>query len=346
MSAASISDIGAQLMKRFLTAIFAMSMICGTASDALAQQCAELSGFAALEGLPVYDGACLFGAEDTGFATYDLPTGPMKGRGLSSAQTVEGQLQRRLYVAPEGVSPLDLFRNYRDALQAIGYVTVFECAGRDCGSPNALLGKIVIYGPDRKLENLKEATKAALYIEGDEHFLAARSVDGARHIAVYVAQNQDRPISGQAAGRAAVHIDLVTASALEAKMIDAAAMAKGITDEGHIALDTVYFDFGTANLSPEAAPAIAEMVKLLTDNPALRVQIVGHTDWVGDADTNLKLSHDRARSVVAALVTAGIAQDRLGAAGVGMLSPRASNASDAGRALNRRVELVEQPPQN
>jgi OOP family OmpA-OmpF porin len=311
-----------------------------------AQQCPEISGFGPLEGLPVYDGACLFGAEDAGFATYDLPIGPMKGRDPSTAQPVEGQLQRRLYVAPEEVSPLDLFRNYRDALQGAGFTTLFECAGRACGSSNALLGKLVIYGPDRKLENLKAVSEFALYIEGDEHFLAARSADGSRYIAVYVAQNQNRPISGQAAGRAAVHIDLVTTAALEAKMIDAAALAKGITDEGHIALDNVYFDFGTANLSPEAAPAIAEMVTLLTGNPVLKVHIVGHTDWVGNADANQKLSQDRAKAVVAALVAAGIAQDRLGAAGVGALSPRASNASDAGRALNRRVELVEQPPQN
>jgi OOP family OmpA-OmpF porin len=333
-------------MKPILTLVLSLYLLFGVAPAAMAQQCPELSGFAPPEGLPVYDGACLYGAEDSDFSSYDLPTGPMAGRGLSKFEPIEGKLQRRLYVAPEGVTPLALFRNYRDALQGLGFVTLFECAGRDCGSPNALLGKVVIYSSERKLRNLEAASEFALYIEGDEHFLAARSADGTRHIAVYVAQNQNRPISGQAAGRAAVHIDLVTSAALEAKMIDAAAMAKGITDEGHIALDTVYFDFGTANLSPEAAPAIAEMVTLLTGTPALRVQIVGHTDWVGDADTNQKLSQDRAKAVVAALVAAGIAQYRLGAAGVGALSPRASNASDAGRALNRRVELVEQPPQN
>ena len=127
------------------------------------------------------------------------------------------------------------------------------------------------------------------------------------------------------------------------KMIDAAAMTKGITDDGRIALDNVYFDFGTANLSPDSAPAIAEMVKLLTDNPALKVYIVGHTDWVGDAAANQTLSNARAQSVVDALAAAGIDAGRLGAAGMGMFAPRASNTSEAGRALNRRVELVERP---
>ena len=87
------------------------------------------------------------------------------------------------------------------------------------------------------------------------------------------------------------------------------------------------------------------MAKLLTDNPDLRVFIVGHTDWVGDVAANQALSQDRAASVVAALTDAGIAKDRLAPIGLGIYAPRASNASDAGRALNRRVELVEQPPE-
>lgn len=311
------------------------------ASPAEAQSCPELPGFAPLESLPVYDGACLFGAEDAGFIAHDLVIGPMKGRALGETTALEGTLQRRLYVAPEGTSAFDLFSNYRNALTQAGFNILFECIKRECGSPNALLGKLVIYGPDRTLRNLEKDSEFALYIDGDEHYLAARSADGTRHIAVYVAQNKKNSISKQAAGRAAVHIDLVTSAALEAKMIDAAAMAKGITDEGHVALDNVYFDFGTATLSLEAAPAIAEMVKLLTENPGLKVYIVGHTDWIGDPAKNQTLSEQRAKAVVAALVDSGIAGDRLGAAGMGLFAPRASNATEAGRTLNRRVELVE-----
>jgi outer membrane protein OmpA-like peptidoglycan-associated protein len=312
-------------------------------SASIAQTCPAIEGFGDLEGLPIYQGACLFGAEDAGFAAYGLPIGPMKGRALGDTLALEGQLQRRLYVAPEGASAFDLFSNYRNALTDAGYETLFECVDRACGSNNALLGKLVIYGPDRTLRNLGAASEFALYIKGDEHFLAAKSADGTRHVAVYVAQNQDRPISGQAAGRAAVHIDLMSTDQLQNNMVDAAAMAKGITEDGHIALDNVYFDFGTAKLTPEAAPALAEMVKLLADNPALKVYIVGHTDWVGDAGANQTLSNQRAQAVVDALVAAGVDGARLGAAGMGMFSPRASNASEAGRALNRRVELVERP---
>lgn len=334
----------------FRTAIInskiAALILFGFSQASAAETCPVLEGFAPLEAVQVYDGACLYGAEDAGFAQLDLPIGAMKGRGIGETKQIEGQHQRRLYVAPGGVSALDLFRNYQVGLLGAGFVPLFECSGRACGSNNALLGKIVIYGSERQLRNLGQLSQHALSIQGDEHYMAAVSADGTRHVALYVAQNRKGQISGAASERAAVHLDLVTSAVLETRMIDAAAMAKGLADDGRIALDNVYFDFGTANLSPESVPAIAEMAKLLSDNPALKVQVVGHTDWVGQADANLTLSRQRADAVAAALVGAGIAANRISAAGVGMLAPRATNTTDAGRALNRRVELVELPPQN
>ena len=124
------------------------------AGPGTAQSCPDLPGFAPLESLPVYEGACLFGAEDAGFTAFDLVTGPMKGRATGETMAVEGTLQRRLYVAPEGTSAFDLYSNYRNALEQGGFDILFDCAGRECGSSNALLGKLVIYGPDRKLTNL------------------------------------------------------------------------------------------------------------------------------------------------------------------------------------------------
>lgn len=71
--------------------------------------------------------------------------------------------------------------------------------------------------------------------------------------------------------------------------------------------------------------------------------IVGHTDTVGSVDANLKLSRERAQSVIQSLVSGhGIASARIVAFGNGPFAPVASNASDDGRALNRRVELVMQ----
>jgi outer membrane protein OmpA-like peptidoglycan-associated protein len=81
---------------------------------------------------------------------------------------------------------------------------------------------------------------------------------------------------------------------------------------------------------------------LLNGAPTLKVYVVGHTDSAGSLESNLKLSADRAASVIKAIAARGIAAARLKSAGVGPYSPVAANDSDGGRAKNRRVELVQQ----
>jgi len=124
--------------------------------------------------------------------------------------------------------------------------------------------------------------------------------------------------------------------------IDAAAMVSSIADTGSVAIYGINFDTASSTLKPDSEPAIGEIAKLLTNNPALKVGIVGHTDMVGDATANMKLSQARAQSVITVLVSKhGIAAARLVAFGAGPWSPKASNKNDDGRAKNRRVELVE-----
>jgi outer membrane protein OmpA-like peptidoglycan-associated protein len=117
------------------------------------------------------------------------------------------------------------------------------------------------------------------------------------------------------------------------------AMKDELDKDGHIAL-YVNFDFAKATLKPDAAPVIAQVVDLLSRNPALKVSIEGHTDSVGGHDYNMKLSQDRAASVVAAVVTGGIDRSRLQSAGFGPDKPIDTSDTDVGRAKNRRVELV------
>lgn len=122
--------------------------------------------------------------------------------------------------------------------------------------------------------------------------------------------------------------------------VTADTMQSQLTAAGHVAL-YINFDTDKATIRPDAKPAMDEIVKLLEQNPALKLTIEGHTDNVGDSAHNKALSQQRADAVMAALITAGISKERLGAAGLGDTKPVTDNKDDVGRAKNRRVELVE-----
>ena len=118
-------------------------------------------------------------------------------------------------------------------------------------------------------------------------------------------------------------------------------LAKALNDTGSVALHNILFDTGKATLKPESAAALAPVGELLKSDAGLKLEIQGHTDNVGQAAANLKLSQDRAAAVKTYLVqTFGIAAARLTTAGFGDAKPVASNTAEAGRAQNRRVELV------
>jgi OOP family OmpA-OmpF porin len=116
-----------------------------------------------------------------------------------------------------------------------------------------------------------------------------------------------------------------------------------LTATGHAAVYGIHFDTGKSDIKPESAQAIAEVARLLSANSSLKVYVVGHTDNVGALEANMMLSQARAEAVVQALVRShAVAASRLKSYGNGPYAPVASNDTDAGRAKNRRVELVKQ----
>jgi outer membrane protein OmpA-like peptidoglycan-associated protein len=122
---------------------------------------------------------------------------------------------------------------------------------------------------------------------------------------------------------------------------DAAALGEAINTTGKVAVYGIFFDTGKAEVKPESEAALKEIAKLLGNDPKLNLHVVGHTDNQGAFDSNLKLSQQRAEAVVKVLISKHkVAAARLRASGIGPLAPVASNREEAGRALNRRVELV------
>lgn len=121
--------------------------------------------------------------------------------------------------------------------------------------------------------------------------------------------------------------------------VTADAMQSQLASTGHVAL-YINFDTDKASIRPDGKPAIDEIAKLLEKDPSLKLSIEGHTDNVGDPAHNKALSQQRADAVMGTLLAAGIAKERLSTVGLGDTKPVADNKDEAGRAKNRRVELV------
>ncbi|WP_422844932.1 OmpA family protein [Acidovorax sp. M2(2025)] len=120
-------------------------------------------------------------------------------------------------------------------------------------------------------------------------------------------------------------------------------MADRLKGQGRLALHGIQFETGKAVIQPASQPLLQEVRQLLLQEPQWRLSIEGHTDNVGSASANAELSTRRAQAVLAYLVSQGIAAQRLQARGKGDTAPVADNGTEAGRARNRRVELVRLP---
>lgn len=107
-----------------------------------------------------------------------------------------------------------------------------------------------------------------------------------------------------------------------------------------IRLNNIFFDPGKAVLKAESFPELDRVSIFLSQNESIKIEIAGHTDNVGKAETNLKLSQNRAQAVADYLLKKGMAKERVVAKGYGLAKPVASNTTKEGKAQNRRVEFT------
>ncbi|TWI71251.1 OmpA family protein [Desulfobotulus alkaliphilus] len=113
-----------------------------------------------------------------------------------------------------------------------------------------------------------------------------------------------------------------------------------VMSEGRFSTTEIQFDVNRADIRPESAGVIDQIFQLMRDHKDLRFSVEGHTDSDGNVELNQRLSQQRAESVVRALAEKGVSPDRLTAKGWGASRPVADNATEEGKAQNRRVEFV------
>jgi len=202
-------------------------------------------------------------------------------------KTVEGELHSWDYGTREGVSEIQVFRNFETALKKAGFTLVYEDSP---GQITAQKGKTWFF-----LEN-----------SGSYYYQT-----------------------------------IVTEKAMEQEVTaDASSLSDELNKSGHVAVYGIQFDTGKATIQPSSENVLAEIVKLLQQNPDLKLRVEGHTDNQGNAAANQTLSDKRAQAVVVWLTGKGIPAGRLTAKGFGATKPVADNSTEDGRAKNRRVELV------
>jgi len=266
------------------------------------------------------------------FDEFTLITGPVAKEGqVDSGRTLEGRITMTTYEIPKERSTLEVFRNYEKKLSDTGFEVLYECSDRDCGGRNFNLTAVPYSHGFGGNENGQRYLAGVLAEPGTTIF-----------VSLYIAKNYSG--GGETKDRVYVRLVLVEVEPMTTELVtvDAEEMQQEISESGHVALYGIHFAFDSAEILPESQSALEEIAKLMTENPALSLLVVGHTDNVGTFDYNFDLSKRRAAEVRAALIgNFGIAADRLEAHGVAFLSPIAPNASEDGRARNRRVELVQ-----
>jgi OOP family OmpA-OmpF porin len=146
---------------------------------------------------------------------------------------------------------------------------------------------------------------------------------------------------GVQSGNATYRLQAIRAKELEQQMeANADGWSQQIEQTGRVSIYGINFDTGKATVRSDSEKVLGEVLALLQKNAGWRLAVTGHTDNVGGKAMNLTLSRQRAQSVVAWLTAQGIEADRLLAGGFGDLAPVADNATEDGRAKNRRVDLI------
>ena len=306
-------------MRKSIIALFAILLFLPLSAHA---QTRDIAGSHDYSGIGRFGGSVITGYQAKDFDATRLQAAPFKDGKPADARRLEGKITRIAYRTKAGPSILEVSRNFETQLAKAGFETLVACDTDQCGGIPFTEAIDILPVPQ-------------MWADGfNFRYYAGHKSDNGRELyaAVVTSKNNDQ-----------VTTQLVVAvvGEIKNKMVDAAAMAKGLGEKGHIALYGIYFDTDKATIKPASAPTLAEMAKLLNGQPRMRVFIVGHTDSQGSYEHNMTLSRQRAEAVAAALVKSyAIAKTRLYTAGIGYLAPVGPNATEDGRALNRRVELV------
>lgn len=276
-----------------------------------------------------FEGAVIKAYEHFSYDRLELATGMEEGEAEKTA--FEGEVTRIVYKGPEGRSSLEIYRNYQLALKEAGFEILYEYTEDHRKCMELAHFQIDGYKYGEKAGMGKDARYLLARLEeqkGDTLVSVHTALGGGSTPYTLLQVVEEKPMD---TGK--VKVD-----------IDAEEMGANIDEKGSVRIYGIHFDTDKARIKDKSESTLAEIAALLGQKPELSLGVVGHTDAVGNMEYNMDLSRKRAEAVVSFLSSEHrISEDRLSSHGVGPLAPVASNEDEAGRARNRRVELIKMP---
>jgi len=278
-----------------------------------------------------YPGSTIIKYEESELADYVIPLSAPKRASsrqyvAEKSQAVRGKVTRLVYQSKQEASALQIYENYLDALSQPGFEVFHQCQAKSCKA----VAKLYARGMNQYRASYKDKSDAyyavAKYQQEDQKVV---------YIVVLVGINNS--------GNTIIAVDVIESRSLELGKVtsNADALLESLMQTGRAQVYDIYFDTGKSAVKPESANALDAIKEVLERRPELHLYVVGHTDDTGSLSFNNTLSQERATAVVKALFANGVrGKERLYGKGVGPFAPVASNEDEAGRAKNRRVELV------
>lgn len=268
---------------------------------------------------PRVSGATVYQNATKTFQPFKMATVPQGDYyNMTQPLAVEGKFFQNFYFVQGESSVYEIYSNYKNALADAE--TIFSCYAGDCGK---YLWDVTTQRGGLIVPYLGEeiAYHAATFVK-----------DGMKyHVEIIV---------GYGLGELGYQLTVIEQEDIQ-QQITIDGIAKALADKGRLPFYGIQFDTGSDALKPSSQAEIQLIATYLKSNPAAQLFVVGHTDMTGSYESNVSLAQRRATAVVTALTSQhGIAATRLQPVGVGPVAPIASNATDAGRAKNRRVEIV------
>src|SRR6056297_117733 len=291
--------------------------------------------------LSKYEGAEIIAYQVRDYAPYVLGIGPQEEKDeefrghrkyFSEFIDLEGKMTRIQYSINIDEGLFKVFKNYEQALKEAGYQILFMTFDQESSWP---FWNEIVYHHEWGINPVRGEKFRDPFGRNGFRFLTAKGTYRGNNIyfAIFMNPDQDDIIITQ---------DVIEINPMESGLVSAEKIEDNIELSGFVSIYGIYFDTDKAVIKKESKPALKEIALFLKNHPDINYYIVGNTDNVGNLSYNMDLSKKRATAVQNALIKDyGVDGKQIEAYGVASLAPVTSNGTEAGKARNRRVEIVE-----